>query len=470
MSLIHHKSSECSTSPLEWFHVNPTHTAIEKSSDIEYHSLTSLRDGAAIEIYVPASTDEYTDLANSKLYVKFKVTRADGTNLGDDDIVAPVNNLFDSLWNNVELFMNDRLISHSNNSHGYTSMISHLIHDSEESLESERATRLIFKDTAAQHEVTEARLANHDRAIPGHDIAVKVAADPANTTYELIADDAVVGNNGLYHRYTHCRKSKTVEMLGRLRIDMFEQERYLPNGISMKLRFHRQKDRFCLMAKADANAFKINIEDAYLLVRKVRPSPGVILGHSDALLKMPAKFPILRKDCINIAVPRGMRSLKRDNIFRGQLPKRVVVAMVDSAAMAGAYERNPYNFKHYSFSYLQLFSDGAPVHARPLKPNFADGNYIHCYETLYRGLNKMDGERSSIIKRVEWNKGYSLAAFDLTPDMDSSDHFPPIKHGNLRLEIEFADALPETINVLVYAEFDNIVEITVDRQLQFDYV
>ena len=105
-----------------------------------------------------------------------------------------------------------------------------------------------------------------------------------------------------------------------------------------------------------------------------------------------------------------------------------------------------------------------------LRPDLTSGKYLQCYETLFRGLNRLDGEKGSIIKRSDWDKGYSLFAFDLTPDMDSDDHYALIKHGNLRVDIEFANALEESINILVYAEFDNVIEITADRHVAFDYV
>ena len=37
------------------------------------------------------------------------------------------------------------------------------------------------------------------------------------------------------------------------------------------------------------------------------------------------------------------------------------------------------------------------------------------------------------------------------------------------LEMNFGTSLPHTINVIVYAEFDNIVEINNNRNIQFDY-
>ena len=47
--------------------------------------------------------------------------------------------------------------------------------------------------------------------------------------------------------------------------------------------------------------------------------------------------------------------------------------------------------------------------------------------------------------------------------------FQLIKQDNLRVEIHFAEALTATINVIMYAEFDNVIEIDRNRQVLFDY-
>ena len=159
--MIHEHSAECSLSPLEWFCIPPTQTAVEKTYGVDYQPLTSIRDGAPIEFYIPASTEEYLDLKNTRLHVTCRIIKRTGAECAATDIVTPVNDLFNSLWSNVELFLNDRLISHSNNTHGYTSMVSHLIHDSEESLSSERSMRLIYKDTAGSMNAVAANVPNY---------------------------------------------------------------------------------------------------------------------------------------------------------------------------------------------------------------------------------------------------------------------------------------------------------------------
>ena len=178
----HEHSAECSLSPLEWFCIPPTQTAVEKTYGVDYQPLTSIRDDALIEFYIPAITEDYLDLKNTRIHVTCHIIKRTGADCADADIVAPINDLCNSLWSNVELFLNDRLISHSNNTHEFTSMVSHLIHDSEESHSSERSMRLIYKDTAGSMNANAAIVNNFHTLIAGFHLKINVAAiDPPGT-------------------------------------------------------------------------------------------------------------------------------------------------------------------------------------------------------------------------------------------------------------------------------------------------
>jgi hypothetical protein len=69
------------------------------------------------------------------------------------------------------------------------------------------------------------------------------------------------------------------------------------------------------------------------------------------------------------------------------------------------------------------------------------------------------------ISREDYAKGNTLFRFDLTPDMSEVGAFLLIKQGNLRVDIHFAEALTATINMIMYAEFDNVIEIDRTRQV-----
>ena len=70
----------------------------------------------------------------------------------------------------------------------------------------------------------------------------KIAGFDFKNDGTALVEDANVSNHGLYQRHRYTNQSKNVELMGPLRIDMFEQDRYLPNGIDIKLRFHPQKE------------------------------------------------------------------------------------------------------------------------------------------------------------------------------------------------------------------------------------
>ena len=80
----------------------------------------------------------------------------------------------------------------------------------------------------------------------------------------------------------------------------------------------------------------------------------------------------------------------------------------------------------------------------------------------------MGHDRGNRISHDEYAKGFTLFAFDLTPDLDEGAHFHLVKQGNIKLGLHFATQLPETINVIVYAEFD-VIEVDKARNILFEY-
>ena len=64
-----------------------------------------------------------------------------------------------------------------------------------------------------------------------------------------------------------------------------------------------------------------------------------------------------------------------------------------------------------------------------------------------------------------------MFVFDLTPDFDHDDHYSLIRKGNVRLEAVFSgnSRASTTINMILLAEFDNMIEITHGRNIIYDY-
>lgn len=57
--------------------------------------------------------DTYTDLSKSKLFLKVRILKSDGTSLTEENKVSPVNLFFHALFKQVDVYFNRTLVSSS---------------------------------------------------------------------------------------------------------------------------------------------------------------------------------------------------------------------------------------------------------------------------------------------------------------------------------------------------------------------
>jgi len=89
--------------------------------------------------------------------------------------------------------------------------------------------------------------------------------------------------------------------------------------------------------------------------------------------------------------------------------------------------------------------------------------------SLFNGTGKRMKDKGNDISRSEYPNGFTLNAFDLTPDLAEHDHFNLHREGSVRIDMKFGTVLADTINAIIYAEFENILEIDRNRNILFDY-
>lgn len=142
-------------------------------------------------------------------------------------------------------------------------------------------------------------------------------------------------------------------MIGHVHANLFNQEKFLINGVEMRVKFVRSRDSFSLLTSTD-EAIKINIIEASLLIRKVKINHTVLIAHSKGLEIGTAKYPITRTDVKVSTIPAGVQGKSLDNVFLGQLPKRCVIGFVSNKAFNGDFKKNPFNFQNYKINFLSL--------------------------------------------------------------------------------------------------------------------
>ena len=214
-----------------------------------------------------------------------------------------MNNWLHSLFSQVDVYLNDTLVTPSSNTYPFRAYVDTLLSYGAEAKTTQLTSQLWYKDTA------------------GH-------------MYVTTADG---GNTGLVERRRHISESRVVEMMGRLHVDLFLQDRFLLNGVSVKIRLVRSKDAFSLMASGQNPDYKVQIVDAVLFTRKAVLSPTVQIAHIKALENGTAKYPIRPVDCKVFTIPQCAMSHTHENLFLGTLPKRLILWCIDNDAYNGEY-------------------------------------------------------------------------------------------------------------------------------------
>ena len=164
-------------------------------------------------------------------------------------------------------------------------------------------------------------------------------------------------NNGLFDRATIIAESKRIDLQGPIFHNLFSMSRYLLNQVDVKVKIYRSPTNFCPLT-GDANEYRVNIEDIYILVKKVRVSPAVIYDHSKILERQNALYPYNK---VEVSIPSGSTNYTWENMFQGRLPNKIVLGFVKSRAISGDYKTNPFNFENCGIQQIAVYSDGLPV-------------------------------------------------------------------------------------------------------------
>ena len=155
---------------------------------------------------------------------------------------------------------------------------------------------------------------------------------------------------------------------------------------------------------------------------------------------------------------------------KGTLPKRLVFGLTSGAAFNGDITKNCYNFEHFSLASVSIKVNNVEIPHSPVEMDFKRDLYNKAYYTLFNGLDRGALDNGNHISREEFAQGYSLFAFDLTPDKSNGCSYNLTQTGNLRIELTFNETLEKAIYCIVYTESDNIIEITKERQIIFNQV
>ena len=388
---------------------------------------STLQEGSPITFSIPAVSDLYRDLNNSMLHIKCKIANANGTN-AQANVVGPVNLALHSLFANVEMEVKEKLVTDPSQLYPYRAFFETLINCNKDVLKTRHYAEGWTKDTAGEVEET----------------------DPAGA------------NAGLTARATRFNQSTVVNLMGRLHLDLFHQDKCIPGNVPIRIRLIPNNNRFLLKTAAPGqNAqenYKVVITSARLYIRTKKLSPQLVLAHQQMLQETNYVIHYTKVALKKYTIAQNSFTANFNALYQGQLPDRVIVCLVRDDALTGSYQLNPFNFNHYNMNFISMTVNGDGFPKVPLQPNYAHGDYIREYMVMLAELGYDTGPHAMDLTATEWTNGYHFVVFKLTPGPIGTIH-SPARSGVANLELKFAQGTPHNISMICMEQHDATMEI-----------
>jgi hypothetical protein len=88
--------------------------------------------------------------------------------------------------------------------------------------------------------------------------------------------------------------------------------------------------------------------------------------------------------------------------------------------------------------------------------------------TLFNGTQKLFANESIGISLESYGNGNTLMVFDISPDQNSVNNINLVREGTVSLTMKLGTATPNAIVIVVYAEYESIIEIDRDGVVHYE--
>ena len=330
------------TEALDYTPSIPIHTAVERSQSVVIPCLTALpRDDLTPLEFRIDKTDAFIDLNKTYLELELQILKGDGTEMKtvikdkkvtEQDIAAPINNIGQSIFENVDSYISDQRVTGYDSNYPWWTYIYNLFYKTKLEKTTTMEGQIWFEDDAGR-------------------------MDSVNL------DETKPINQGFKTRFSLFQSSNRVKVFAPLMLNK-KFDKYIPAQTELLLRFHRAPNNLVLMGKKDT-AFKLKIWSAKLFVSRITLQDAALRNYDRLLSSRGYTYPVEATYVKTRTVSKGDQNV--DWVpFVGTLPKRIFFWQINHEAYNANIDSNIYNFQSFMLNKFQVFLNGLslPIDSR----------------------------------------------------------------------------------------------------------
>ena len=264
-------------------------------------------------------------------------------------------------------------------------------------------------------------------------------------------------------------------MFGLPHLDLFNTGRLLILGVDLKMRFTLNDPKFFMNGLTAVNTdVRLQAGDLkmkfYACMVKVRSDVYNEIATARLQRNLDVYYPTVRSEIRTYTLQNNHTNFEAIDVFNGRVPDRMVVGLVYQDVFSGNYAYNPFNFPKFDVSSIKQIVEGEEYPYQPLQLIAANGQLdmsgyhrlISANCSAYRG--------KCMIKPEHWGDDQHTTLYmwdNVASGCADSVQLNPKQEGRVKIAIT-KTAVNSLITVIVYGEFENMMQIKPTGSTQYD--
>lgn len=419
--------SECMLSELNLFKPNPTILSVDRVEKIILKPLASLENAKFIEFVSFGFGNGYRNMNNVYLQLKVRLMKnATEPHLDTSTTTLAPNTLY-SLFSSVNCYYNNRNISTQDHE-------------------------------LAQHENYILNILNFDEMTASQHLAnVPFLPDTPggfDNHLPLATGATKVDNKNFDERVKMFTGSKEVEIYGRL--NLHTGAKFLLNEVDARITLQLANSSTYIIAATAEDTSVLRIIDATLYIDNYILNTDLLMAHERLLQTRPAIYPRVKTDIKAYTISAQVSSFSVPNLTMGIIPRRLIIATVQTSSLIGNITENCYSYDHFDIKQISVSINGEMIEP-PLQFDFKNSSNPMSgrgYANLLHCLNYGTSGQCHSISKAHYDNKTFINGFKLLPDLDSS-----CDTLSRQVDLLYRTPLKNSITLLCLLEYDSSIMI-----------
>ena len=455
-----HPQSKPTANPLlDLFRLPPTDVSVSSYRMVPIQTYTTGINPVEFQI---DPQEDYIDLDRSFFEIELQVKKDNADDVAAADKLWPVNNLAHSLFKQINVRLNGALISPQTDTYHYKAYFETLTNydrnDGETVLKPQGWYNGIdFPATFTDNNTTV--------DLNGGNPHAAFTALPKNQR------DSILLMTNEQANYTG---GKQHVLRFKPHIEVFHLNKLLIPRVQIGIKMYFNPPALFLNGVGEAG--RLTAEDIkvrmYLCQLRLNPATYRNLMTNMQVEKALVSYPTVRGEIRTFNMPNNQQRIECNNLFNSRIPNRIFVGMVLATAFNGNVVNDPFCFQKFGLSNIRQIVRGEEYPYETLELVHNNGTQdLRGYHRFLQATGCLCQHRGNMVRKEDWGQGKNCTLFvfdNVANGCVDSNRLNPRQVGDLQIVLNFGAAPGVNIIIIVYGEFENLLEVDRNKAVLYD--